>query len=645
MTARRVLLLSSLCSLCLCGSSSAALDPELKSPYQLRIVLHFADHPDIKAAFQDRVAKELEDAVQGALGDLGDVKVVREHPKLREVLQSGLQAALDGWKDRSGIKTHFVLVRYNGFEYEIQARQHDGVTGQASLFTGQVVRTERTRDRDFVARTAALLVARDFGVIGTLAGPVDSQSQVKVTIKGGGLGAPLSPWVQKDEVFGVVGIPSDGKGEVVFPWLFLRVTTPPADGARDGVCVCRVYFRHPDQLQKAGMAGFRCVKLGTARGPVRLRLTQNNPQRAGPANEALTVYVRRNDFDGESGSRLRIETHSEGTVDTSLLKEGEAGVFDHLAFVSIYGGAAATPRVPKLPVPILSDQPLEVSVPVSADDDGLFRFERDKWTRGVADSYLVQQNLFKRLNEMAGNAEKRKEALTEAQAGLDRCREDHARLSADRKNLEREIQMLPVASRPNLSAWDDRLGKIEKAQIDLVNYIKTTKEIQAEEVDPERVKGLEDINRGRLLEKAYELGEAIALYESARKVKSLDTEELRGRIADLRKLWNTKDEKHAEARTFIYQRWPKLDTLGLKSEMEKAKQAFAECKRAGDKIGPQKMLEAMLAHRQRIEKELKELNPKLNVEDEPKTKVIEDVTTELAKLENDLEAYLKTLAK
>ena len=66
-------------------------------------------------------------------------------------------------------------------------------------------------------------MARDFGLIGTIAGPVDGQGQVNVVIKGGGLGAPLGPWVKPDEIFGVVGIPREGKGEVVFPWLFLRV--------------------------------------------------------------------------------------------------------------------------------------------------------------------------------------------------------------------------------------------------------------------------------------------------------------------------------------------------------------------------------------------------------------------------------------
>jgi hypothetical protein len=639
MSASHSFLLTSLCSLCLCGSSFAALDPELRTPYQLRIVLHIADHPEIKSAYRERVAGDLRDALQGALGDLGTVEVMRDHPKLRDVLQNGLQVALDGWKERSGVKTHFVLVRYNGFDYEIQARQHDGVTGLASLFTGQVVRTERTRDREFVARTAALLVARDFGLVGTVVDHDDAQGLVKVAIKGGGLGAPLGPWVKPGEVFGVVGIAEGGRGETVFPWLFLRVKDPPTS---DGLCTCRLYFRHANPFASTSFTGFRCVKLGTVRGPVRLRLTQRNPQSTGVSAELLTVFVRRFDFDGEQSSRLKVEAQSDGTVDTARL--GEEGVFDHLAFVSIYGGASASAaRVPKLPVPILTDQPLDVSIPAAAEGDGLFRFQRDEWTRNVNDSYLVQANLFKRLNDMTKKPELRKEALTEAQQGLDRCRRDVDRLTAERKELEREMQKLPEASRPNLSAWDDRLKKMSReAEVELVNFIKTIKDVEVVENDPERQKGLADISRGELLEGKYEYGEAIDLYENARKVKSLDSAALRDRIARLRKDWEPKGQKHADARAFIYHTLPTLDTPGLDSRLEDLRKHFDECKRVGDRLGPHKLMEAMLTHRQRIEKELKDLNPRLNPEDEPKVKQIDKVTTELGKLEGDVNAYLKS---
>ena len=56
-----------------------------------------------------------------------------------------------------------MLIDYSGVHYEIQARQFDGLTGRPS----PVVRRDRTRDREFVAKTAALLIDQDFGLVGT----------------------------------------------------------------------------------------------------------------------------------------------------------------------------------------------------------------------------------------------------------------------------------------------------------------------------------------------------------------------------------------------------------------------------------------------------------------------------------------------
>ncbi len=647
MTASRIFLLSSLCSLCLCGESSAALDPQLKKPYQLRIVLHFAEHPQITPAFQERVGRELGDAVQAALGDLGIVEVAYKHDKLPEILQKGskgLQEVLDSWKDRSGLKTHFVLIGFNGFEWEIQARQHDGVTGQASVFTGSVVRLERTRDRDFVARTAALMVARDFGFIGTIDGPTEKRGEdiiVKVVLKGGGLGVPLGPWVKEGEIFGLVGIPNASTGEKVFPWLFLRVEKPPSDEARDGVCICKLYHRYRISLENAGFAGFRCVKLGTTRGPVRLLLTQQNPSGTG-SGEKLTLTVRRFGFVGEEGTSLRDPAQPDGSFDTT--RPNETGLFNHLAFVTVQGGAARAVRIPQLPVPILTDRPLEVEVPAAAEGNDLLRFQREEWTRNVTDSYLVQANLFRRLNELSSKADERKNAVAEAQSGLERCRSDFARLTADRKELDLQIQQLPTANRPNLSAWDDRLKKMKDAEIALVNYLNNAEKIQREETDPARVKALEEMNRGRLLEQKYEYGQAIDIYENVRKIKGLDSQELQDRIARLRKAWTTKGDKHEAARKFIYVTFPALNTAGLKAKLEETKQAFAECKNVRDVLGPQKMAEVMLTHRQRIETELAQLKPQINVEDEPKWKDITEIVTELAKLETDLNAFLNEAA-
>jgi len=235
--------------------------------------------------------------------------------------------------------------------------------------------------------------------------------------------------------------------------------------------------------------------------------------------------------------------------------------------------------------------------------------------------------------------------MQEARSGLERCRADFTRLTAERKELEKEIQKLPQAKRPNLTAWDDRLKKMKESEREIVFFIESIDKIQQVENDPERVKWLAEISRARLLEEKYEYGQAIEIYENARKVKSLDSADLRDRIAKLRKDWDPQGAKHEEARKFIYQVWPTLDTPGLKARLAEATAAFAECKRVGDFIGPQKMMEAMLLHRQRIEKELKPLKPNLTKEDEDLAKVIEEVTTEMGKLETELNAFLKSASK
>src|SRR5437762_6868724 len=102
-----IFLLSSLCSLCLCGESSAQLDPEKDSPYQLQIVLRIADHPPLTPAFKDQVKRELRASLQDAFADLARVEIADMHPLLKEIESKGLQGALEGWKDISSLKTHF----------------------------------------------------------------------------------------------------------------------------------------------------------------------------------------------------------------------------------------------------------------------------------------------------------------------------------------------------------------------------------------------------------------------------------------------------------------------------------------------------------------------------------------------------------
>ena len=81
-----------------------------------------------------------------------------------------------------------------------------------------MVRRDRTRDRDFVAKAAALLIDQDFGLVGTFdawpqADETPSEDKpVTVELKGAGLGVPLDRWVKKGDVFAVVQMPRGDAG-------------------------------------------------------------------------------------------------------------------------------------------------------------------------------------------------------------------------------------------------------------------------------------------------------------------------------------------------------------------------------------------------------------------------------------------------
>src|SRR5262245_44225584 len=84
---------------CLCVPQPVrtALDPELKSPYQLRVVLHVAEQRMFTADFQNQLESQLRDQLRLTFGKLANVEVTRFHPLLNDIRVKGLQAALDSW--------------------------------------------------------------------------------------------------------------------------------------------------------------------------------------------------------------------------------------------------------------------------------------------------------------------------------------------------------------------------------------------------------------------------------------------------------------------------------------------------------------------------------------------------------------------
>jgi hypothetical protein len=604
----------------LCARANAT--DELHTPYTLRIVLHVAEHKLLGTVFRDRISRELHDGLQTALGELAQVSVVDKHPRLAEILKRGLERGFEGWSERDGVKTHFVLIDFTGNEYEIQARQHDGLTGRP----GRVVRRDRTRDRDLVPRAAALMVAQDFGLVGSVRTAPDAQRQVDVELHAGALGS-LTRWLRKGQVFEIV--PPGGTAPL--DWALLQVLDPPADSARDGLVRCRLHHRY----ELGNIVGDRCLLLGTTRGPLRLRFVQEKTRGVQtPLDRVLTLVVRRSGFSGEDTTLLATSTDVKGWVETT--REGDKGVFEDVAFVSVTGGMPKP--LPNVPVAILDDRP--VIVPVNVADQATVQFaaRRANWERKVDDSWMVQVSLFQEIQDLAAKKDTREQAKRRAMDGIDRTRRDYQSLMSERDALAAEARHIGGF---NPAREDRRLKELQEGEKILRRFVEDQEGIDRDESDPKKKEWRSQIEQARRWEQEFfEVGRAIAIYERVIK-EGGGTKELQEHLEELKKQWEPKDDKHRDAKGFIYNVWPKLDAAGLKKWLAEAHKAFAECQRVKDVLSVRKLFKATEEHAVRLKTQLENLQPKVNIDDEPQWRLISEVSEGLTKLAGEIVVYLQ----
>ena len=192
----------------------------------------------------------------------------------------------------------------------------------------------------------------------------------------------------------------------------------------------------------------------------------------------------------------------------------------------------------------------------------------------------------------------------------------------------------------DVKQMDERLKRIKERSEELANFIAKQQQIETEENSPQMKDWKAKIEQGQLLEKELEIGKAIDLYEQIRK-EGYKNSELDDRIKKLHKMWDTNDEKYRDARTFIYEVFPKLDTAGLQARLPDAVKAFEECKRVHDVIAAQKLYAAIGLHLPRLTKEAEALNPAINVDDDVPAKRLKEVIAGLDKLLSELKLYIE----
>jgi hypothetical protein len=259
---------------------------------------------------------------------------------------------------------------------------------------------------------------------------------------------------------------------------------------------------------------------------------------------------------------------------------------------------------------------------------------------GVIDALQVQNAMYEEIKRLAKDAAKRRAAIAQVRKTLDRLREDHQTLSKERQAVREEIdKMKDARSRPDLSAVDKWLAQLSGGEKDLKAYVENLETIERDENDPARREWLVKKAEADALVKKADVGEALAIYNAA--PEKFKTEEHRKFVEALEAKWKPVDAEHTRARTFIYQRWGKLTTAGVKESLEEARKALKTSLNAGDVYGPVKFRELTLNHVTRMDAELKNLKPNVNPDDDQPAMVIKELFPELRKLVEEAEAAIK----
>jgi hypothetical protein len=608
--------------LCLCGSAHA-LDPELTTPYKVQVVLRVAPNRLLTPIFKEHLRRDLQQGLQGALGAMGEVEVIdpdevkpeKQEALWKEVAAKGLQEGLDRpIRGTSAVKTHFVNVDYVDGQYELEARQYDGLTGLAS----PAVRRERTPDRQFVARTAALLVDRDFGLVGTV---LDGDGQaVRVAIKGGGLKVPLDRWVKKGDVFALVRTDSEGRSARV-PWTILQADATPGE---DGSCACKLLPPQQRPLNLAG-TGFRCLKLGTIKAPVRVRVIEGGRKGPPRAPENVIVYLNRQGF-SKNDSDAHVPDN-DGYYSTE--KEKEGGLYDGLAFVTVtHGGQVRT----QVPLPLVDDRTVVLPIRLGAEPPAVL--QRLKfWETDLLNEKRTLGEVVRSLNDDIGKSERRTAALEHARKALDGLNERLPKHAQERQELA--ATPLPAGARPlDLSKGDGRLEDLKKGREDLRKFITDVEAALKDENTTEAQESKLAFAQAQSLEKAGDYGQAIALYEKV--LEKTKDAGLKNRLDKLKAAWAPQSDEHRKARAFIFDTWPKLESPAtMKERVKQAQDALAVCKRAKDPIGLRKLLAVALSHSTKLTQQQEALSPDMNEQDVAPSKELDEVLDPLGKLIKD----------
>lgn len=606
------------------GSSLAAQTPAdwLKQPYQLQIFIHAEPHPLLTKEFLGRLEREVRDTLQRDLGKTAVVAAVAEssreprklHPLMKEVVRDGWDALDKPSYPITGAKVHLVRLRYEDGEYLLESRQVDGDTGIVSP-----LRRQRTSDRLWVSRLAALMIGQDFGLTAEV---VESTEQTVVfQLRAANLGQAESIQVRDNEVFALSRILRAGSGlqgrREEYALLFVTGVNPAT-----GRCTGRLFTRYKQPLKKdprdRATAGFRAIKLGTLRTPLQVKVIDAKTNDAVAGCEVLLYpggFPNQNEV---TRAPLKLgATDSSGRISTS-------DPVPHVAFVRFQRGPVGV----DIPIALFDDQPVTVRLTGIQEADRLaeFMFFYRQWERQLGECYSNVQGEYEEISKLK-QQKKDGDALDRMEKLAAKVKEDAADLGEKLTRL-RELAA-PAGDSANrlVKASDENLAKV-------VEVAEKLTKMAEDERNPSPAR--KAFTQGQIAEENLKFEDAIRFYAESLK---LDANQpiLKRKLDTLRRIWLIRNNPaHQAARDFFVKTWPELGWRDVRSRFEEAEKHLRELEKVGDFLTARLFLRANLAHIEKVQALLTQLTSSTSEEDQTKAEEVEGLLDQLRLLNKDL---------
>jgi hypothetical protein len=591
----------------------------------LHVVIKFESHrelsPVFRQAFREQLAVALNSALQG-IGQAHVTNIDNERPETRltewdRAFQIGLtKLERIDWTDHS--KTHFIQISVGDGSYRVQSRQVDSRLGWCS----PIVRDDRSVDRESLVRVAQNKILTDLGLSGTV---IQSDGERSAVIRFPGISlsdARLHEWIHTGDAFALIHMTSPGRCSTV-PFAYFVASGLIENGQVSGKIESR--FTKPLRGWESGQ--FRAIQLGTTSGPVRLRLV--GPNGTTPAD--VTIQLSATGLGSADAERERGQARNGRFV--------SAERYDRIAYARLNLGERL---LAKVPLPILGTE--AISIEINTDPGG----------ESAAKDNLDAQTIKSRLADLTIRVGEENEQLRVLLA----ARKNGQALAKTTELLRQLIDELPaiaadtVLLRSRSTAVSGILDEIDRGLRDLKQIegaVRKTK-IDLEQAIHAGATPAAERQRSGLRALVARADQEIQDADYDKALATLDEvlrqagewQEIQNRRDELKRAWAIRSDAHRDARKFVYEVWSKAKTVeDIEKQFATARQSYATCKEAGDKLAPRRIYIILIRAAGWIDKKNEELKRMEGDETGKQLDALRKLSGQVKAFLGDVESFVK----